>query len=138
MSIDRISLVTLRLFVAVAEEGSLTRAAEREAIAASAASRRLVDLESGLDVALFTRSTRGMQLTLAGESLLQHARRMLMAAASLSSDLLEYRRGIRGHIRMLANLSAIVAYLPEALEQFFLTHPSPTWSHSWPATQPRM
>lgn len=123
MSIDRISLVTLRLFVAVAEEGSLARAAAREAIAASAASRRLVDLESGLDVALFTRSTRGMQLTLAGESLLQHARRMLMAAASLSSDLLEYRRGIRGHIRMLANLSAIVAYLPEALEQFFLTHP---------------
>jgi DNA-binding transcriptional LysR family regulator len=123
MSIDRISLTTLRLFVAVAEEGSLTRAAEREAMATSAASRRLQDLESGLDVVLFTRSARGMQLTLAGESLLQHARRMLMAAASLSSELMEYQRGIRGHIRMLANLSAIVVYLPEALEQFFLAHP---------------
>ena len=123
MSIDRISLTTLRLFVAVAEEGSLTRAADREAIATSAASRRLNDLESGLDVALFTRNSRGMQLTLAGESLLQHARRMLLAASALSSELLEYRRGIRGHIRMLANLSAIVAYLPEELEQFFLTHP---------------
>jgi len=123
MSIDRISLVTLRLFVAVAEEGSLTRAAEREGIATSAASRRLNDLESGLDVALFTRNSRGMRLTLAGESLLQHARRMLLAASALSTELLEYRRGIRGHIRMLANLSAIVAYLPEALEAFFLTHP---------------
>lgn len=123
MSIDRISLTTLRLFVAVAEEGSLTRAAEREGIATSAASRRLNDLESGLDVALFTRNSRGMQLTLAGESLLQHARRMLSAAATLSAELLEYRRGIRGHIRMLANLSAIVAYLPEALEQFFIAHP---------------
>lgn len=123
MSIDRISLTTLRLVVAIAEEGSLTRAAEREAIAVSAASRRLGDLEHGLDVALFTRDARGMQLTLAGGSLLQHARRMLLAASALSSELLEYRRGIRGHIRMLANLSAIVGYLPEPLEQFFLTHP---------------
>jgi len=123
MPIDRISLTTLRLFVAVVEEGSLSKAAERESIATSAASRRLNDLESGLDVALFTRNSRGMQLTLAGESLLQHARRMLLAASALSSELLEYRRGIRGHIRMLANLSAIVAYLPEALEAFFLVNP---------------
>lgn len=123
MPVDRISLTTLRLFVAVVEEGSLSKAAERESIATSAASRRLNDLESGLDVVLFTRNSRGMQLTLAGESLLQHARRMLLAASALSSELLEFRRGIRGHIRMLANLSAIVAYLPEALEAFFLEHP---------------
>ncbi|WP_369941633.1 LysR family transcriptional regulator [Xanthomonas medicagonis] len=123
MPIDRLSMTTLRLFVAVVEEGSLSKAAERESIATSAASRRLNELESGLDVALFTRNSRGMQLTLAGESLLQHARRMLLAASALSSELLEYRRGIRGHIRMLANLSAIVAYLPEELERFFLIHP---------------
>jgi len=58
MPVDRISLTTLRLFVAVVEEGSLSKAAERESIATSAASRRLNDLESGLDVVLFTRNTR--------------------------------------------------------------------------------
>jgi DNA-binding transcriptional LysR family regulator len=121
--IDRINLTTLRLFVAVAEEGVLTRAAAREAIAPSAASKRLADLEADLDVRLFLRSSTGMALTAAGESLLQHARRILIAAGTLAAELSEYRAGVRGHIRMLANLSAIVAFLPEDLESFFLAHP---------------
>jgi DNA-binding transcriptional LysR family regulator len=121
-SIDRINLTTLRLFVAIAEEGTLNRAAAREAIAPSA-SKRLADLELDLGVELVTRSAAGMTLTAAGESLLQHARRMLIAASSLVLDMSEHRAGIRGHIRMLANLSAIVAFLPDDLESFFLTHP---------------
>jgi DNA-binding transcriptional LysR family regulator len=123
VSTDRINLTTLRLFVAVVEEGGLTRAARREAIAPSAASKRLGDLESDLQVSLFKRSSTGMAPTPAGESLLQHARRVLTAAGSLAAELSEYRAGVRGHIRMLANLSAIVAYLPEELERFFLAHP---------------
>jgi DNA-binding transcriptional LysR family regulator len=120
---DRISLTTLRVFVAIAEDGVLTRAAAREAIAPSAASKRLADLEADLDIPLFLRSKTGMTLTPAGESLLQHARRILIAAGSLAAELSEYRAGVRGHIRMLSNLSGIVAFLPEDLERFFLTHP---------------
>lgn len=123
ISTDRINLTTLRLFVAIAEEGVLTRAAAREAIAPSAASKRLADLEADLRLRLFMRSTTGMTLTAAGESLLQHARRILIAAASLATELSEHQAGVRGHIRMLANLSAIVAFLPEDLERFFLAHP---------------
>jgi len=123
ISVDRINLTTLRLFVAVAEEGALNRASMREAIAPSAASKRLADLEADLSVTLFLRSSAGMSLTAAGESLLQHARRLLMAAGSLAAELSEYRAGVRGHVRMLANLSAIVAFLPEDLESFFLAHP---------------
>jgi DNA-binding transcriptional LysR family regulator len=118
----RLDLTTLQLFVTVSEEASLTRAAAREAIAPSAASRRLADLERDLRVTLFTRRPNGMSLTPAGDTLLLHARRMLLAAEALSIELSEYGQGVRGHVRVLANLSAIVAYLPEDLERFFSVH----------------
>ncbi len=120
---DRISLTTLRLFVAVAEEGVLTRAATREGIAPSAASKRLLDLETDLDVVLFERAASGMRLTPAGESMLQHARRMLIASSSLIAELGEYRVGVRGHVRMLSNLSTIVGPLPGDLKRFFDANP---------------
>lgn len=53
--IRRLDLITLQLFVAVHEEGSLTRAAAREAIAVSAASKRLMELEEALGISLFVR-----------------------------------------------------------------------------------
>ncbi|MBB5499919.1 DNA-binding transcriptional LysR family regulator [Paraburkholderia sp. MM5384-R2] len=71
----KLDLTTLQLFLAVFEEGTLTRAAEREAIAVSAASKRLVELEQAVGASLFQRNARGMTLTPAGETLLHHARR---------------------------------------------------------------
>ena len=53
--IRRLDLITLQLFVAVHEEGTLTRAASREAIAVSAASKRLMELEEALGISLFVR-----------------------------------------------------------------------------------
>ena len=75
--IRRLDLITLKLFVAVYEEGTLTRAAAREAIAVSAASKRLMELEEVLGIGLFLRNAKGMLLTAAGETMLHHARRML-------------------------------------------------------------
>lgn len=118
----RLDLTTLQLFVAVAEESTLTKAAARAGIAPSAASKRLADLEHELDIALFTRHAKGMQLTPAGDTLLVHARRMLLNVAMIGVELGEYRQGVRGHIRMLANLSAVVAFLPEDLQSFFAAH----------------
>ena len=74
----RIDLTTLRLFIAICEEGNLTRASQREAIAPSAVSKRMHDLEEVLEVALFERHPNGMALTPAGESLLHHARVTLL------------------------------------------------------------
>ncbi|MGF6640179.1 DNA-binding transcriptional LysR family regulator [Paraburkholderia sp. MM5496-R1] len=71
----KLDLTTLQLFLAVFEEGTLTRAAEREAIAVSAASKRLVELEQAVGASLFQRNARGMTLTPAGETLSHHARR---------------------------------------------------------------
>lgn len=120
--IRRLDLVTLQLFVAIHEEGSLTRAATREAIALSAASKRLNELESALGTPLFTRQARGMQLTPAGETLLHHARRMLFNLEKIGLELGEHLQGVRGYVRMLANLSAIIQFLPEDLAEFSARH----------------
>jgi DNA-binding transcriptional LysR family regulator len=119
----RLDLTTLQIFVAIAEERTLTRAAQRENIAPSAASRRLVELESFLGVELFARHAKGMALTDVGRSLLAHSKRLLGNAATMNAELREYRAGIRGYVTVLANLSAIVAFLPGDLETFFVDHP---------------
>lgn len=118
----RLDLTTLQLFLAIHEERTLTRAAEREAIAVSAASKRLVELEQALGVPLFVRKARGMELTPAGETLLTHARRMLLSVENLGLELSEHAQGIRGFVRMVANISAIVEFLPEDLRAFMQMH----------------
>ncbi|MGY2225553.1 LysR family transcriptional regulator [Pseudomonas gingeri] len=121
--IRRLDLITLQLFVAVHEEGTLTRAAAREAIAVSAASKRLMELEEALGVGLFVRQAKGMALTPAGETLLHHARQMLFNVEKMGLELGEHTQGVRGYVRMLANLSAIIQFLPEDLRDFSACHP---------------
>jgi DNA-binding transcriptional LysR family regulator len=118
----RIDLTTLRLFIAICEEQNLTRAANREGIAASAVSKRMNDFEQSFGVTLFTRLSKGMALTPAGEALLHHARVTLLNVEKIAVELSEYSHGVRGHVRMLANLSAIVEFLPEDLSAFFATY----------------
>src|SRR5215813_5330582 len=119
----RVDLTTLRLFVAICEEQNLTRAANREGIAASAVSKRMNDFELAFGVTLFKRLSKGMALTPAGEALLHHARLTLLNVEKIAVELREYAEGVRGHVRMLANLSAIVQFLPEDLSAFFSAHP---------------
>ncbi|WP_244817160.1 LysR family transcriptional regulator [Caballeronia sp. Lep1P3] len=118
----RLDLTTLQLFLAVFEEGTLTRASEREAIAVSAASKRLLELEQAVGAALFERKARGMELTPAGETLLHHARRVLRDVENIGIELAEHASGVRGYVRMMANLSAIVEFLPEDLRAFLSMH----------------
>ena len=118
----RIDLTSLQLFVAVCELGSIGRAAEREYIAASAVSKRLSDLEAAVDTALLYRHSRGVTLTPAGESLLHHARNVLYGLERMQGELSEYAEGVRGHVRMHANISAIVQFLPEDLGAFAREH----------------
>lgn len=114
----RLDPTTLRLFVAMCEDGTLTQAARRAAIAPSAVSKRLVELEQSLGVQLMTRQARGMVMTPAGETLLHHARRMLHDVEQIVAELAEHAKGVRGIVRMFANLSAIVQFLPEDLRAF--------------------
>src|SRR5574343_1685438 len=118
----QIDLTSLQLFVAVCELGSIGRAAEREFIAASAVSKRLSDLETAVDTALLYRHSRGGTLTPAGESLLHHARTVLFGLERMQGELAEYTEGVRGHVRVHANISAIVQFLPEDLGAFARQH----------------
>jgi DNA-binding transcriptional LysR family regulator len=111
------------LFIAVCEEGTIARAAEREFIAPSAVSKRLADLEALVDVALLSRSQRGVRATAAGEALLRHARLIMRGHERLQAELSEYAAGARGHVRVLANVSSMVEFLPEALSIFLKANP---------------
>jgi LysR family transcriptional regulator, nitrogen assimilation regulatory protein len=68
----------LRYFVAIAEEGSLSRAAERVNVAQPALSQHMRNMEADLKVELLFRSSRGVKLTEAGERLLAKARPLIM------------------------------------------------------------
>src|SRR5260370_33401848 len=76
----------LRYFVAVAEEGSLTVAAERRLHTAQPSlSRQIRDLECEVGEQLFTRSVRGIELTPAGRAFLDHARLALAQVEAAAS-----------------------------------------------------
>ncbi|WP_251976399.1 LysR family transcriptional regulator [Salinicola avicenniae] len=119
----RLDFVTLKLFVAIADLKSLTRAAEREHLALAAVSKRVSDLESQLSTTLLYRRPRGVELTPAGHALLHHARHMLDSLDHLNADLSEYSIGIRGHVRLHANTSAVIEFLPDDLSDFTWRYP---------------
>ena len=120
---ERLDLVSLRLFVSVAEEGNIAHAAARDNIAASAISKRLQELETELDTPLFRRHQKGVELTPAGEALLIHARNVFSVLHRMRDELGEYGRGIKGHVRVSANTSSIVQFLPEMLKRFVSLYP---------------
>lgn len=120
MSLD---LISIRLFVAVAEELNMTRAARREHLVLPAASKRLKDLESQFGAPLLYRHARGVTLTPAGLSFLRHARQVLSSLSRMQAELSEYAQGIKGHIRVHANTSAVAEFLPEELHAFLAEHP---------------
>ncbi|MBL26232.1 MAG: LysR family transcriptional regulator [Rhodospirillaceae bacterium] len=115
--------VSLRLFVAVIEEGSIAAAAEREHIAAAAVSRRVSDLEALLGTALLVRSNKGVEPTAAGTDLLIMARRTLQELDGIHVAMRQYSTGVRGHVRVLANISTITQFLPRAIKSFLTAHP---------------
>jgi len=77
-----VSLTQLEYFVAVAEEGSVSRAARRCAISQPPLTRHVRALEAELDARLFWRRPHGMELTEEGSRLLEHAREVLAMVRS--------------------------------------------------------
>jgi DNA-binding transcriptional LysR family regulator len=111
-------LQSLRVFLLVAEHGSLTKAAERGQLTLSAISKRIAELESVSDCALLIRRPRGVELTAAGRGLLEHATRVLDQVNSMASEMSDFAIGVRGHVKLWANTSSIVQFLPGDLSRF--------------------
>ncbi len=123
MNVHRLELVSLSLFSLVARSGSITNGAALAHLAVAAASKRIMDLEAAVGVALFERHSRGITLTAAGTALLQHAQRILKDVDLLSADLSDYAAGVVGVVRLSANTSAVTQFLPMEIAAFAQANP---------------
>ncbi len=119
----RVNLTTLRLFLAVYEEGNIGKAAGRENITASAISKRIQELEADFGIALFNRHAKGVIPTAAAAALARHLRAIFARFQLLKAELSEFARGDRGYIRVHANTSAIVQHISPEIGKFLEIHP---------------
>jgi DNA-binding transcriptional LysR family regulator len=117
----RFDLVDLQLFIAVADSRSITRGALQVHLALASASARIKGLEEALGVALLKRGRRGVELTAAGESLLDHAR--MHQVDAMRGDLAAYASGAKASVHLLANTSGLSEHLPKALAAFLREYP---------------
>lgn len=120
----RPDLVSLALFIRIAETRSITKAAAAGHIALAAASRRVAQLEDQFGVQLLHRTARGVELTPAGNALLFHARQMMGKVDEMRAEIADYSKGAKGMVRIQANASALAQYLPEDLMTFAAAHPA--------------
>ncbi|MGV9598460.1 LysR family transcriptional regulator [Streptosporangium sandarakinum] len=113
----------LEYFVAVAEERSFTRAAERVHISQSGVSAQIRRLERELGAELFDRSARVATLTVAGKAALEHARAALAAAGAAGRAVGEVTGLVRGRLTVGMVVGCTVTPLFEALAAFHRAHP---------------
>lgn len=119
----RFDLTSIRLFIATVEHGSITRAAEQQCVAVTAASRRIADLEAQFGLPLFERRPHGMVLTPGGRSLLTHARGLMQAVERMHGEAAAFAHGDKGTVRVAACTSAALQFLPEDLMRHRAEHP---------------
>ncbi|MEG5262976.1 LysR family transcriptional regulator [Pseudomonas sp. JDS28PS106] len=118
----RFDPTTLRLFISACEEGTFGRAAEKEGLVPSALSKRIAELEEAVGAALLYRLQKGIQPTPAGLCLLEHARHVLDEMTLMSAALSRYADGEQGHLRISANRSSIVQFLPRDIRAWRQAH----------------
>jgi len=119
-------LYQLKTFVAVAQERSLTRAAERVYTSPPAVSAQIKALEDELGVKLFDRTPRGMSLTEAGSRLLEEAERTLASAQRMRSAAATLRGAAHGVVRLGTVSDPIALRLGDALVTLAQRHPQVT------------
>ncbi len=113
---------SLELLVAIAEEGTVTRAARRLHLTQSALSHRLISLQERLGVALFVRRGRGLALTPIGERLLMRARALLAEMNELEARCHE-PPPTPTELRVASQCFTCYHWLPVLLPHFELRHP---------------
>jgi DNA-binding transcriptional LysR family regulator len=120
----RLDPTSLKLFISVVEQGTIAAAAEHEHIAAAAISKRISELEDNLKIRLLIRTNKGIRPTPAGVALSTMARRALHELDEISVQMRDYSRGLRGFIRVYANISAITQFLPQDIKLFLNDYPN--------------
>jgi DNA-binding transcriptional LysR family regulator len=121
-----VTLDQLRIFVAVAREGHVTRAAKALNLTQSAVSATIAALEARHGTQLFHRIGRGIQLTGEGEAFLPEAEAVLARASAAERMLTELSGLKRGALKLWASQTIAAYWLPPLLHRFSLRYPGIT------------
>jgi DNA-binding transcriptional LysR family regulator len=114
----------LAAFVKVAETLSVSAAAIELGVGKSVVSKRIAQLEGAVKATLFSRSTRRVALTPAGEAYLGFARRALVEVTTAEERLRDLRAELTGQIRLTAPVSWAQRVLARRLPEFLRQHPA--------------
>lgn len=120
----KMDLLGLQMLVSAIESKSLSRAAENENLATSGASKRIAELERRLGAVLLVRHARGVEPTPAGVALYHHAKAILRSVELAQNSVAEFGAGGMPKIRLAANRSSIIQYLPSAISRYFAAEPA--------------
>ena len=117
----------LRYFVAVAEEGGFSNAAEREHVSQPSLSQQIAKLEEELNEPLFDRLPRSVVLTEAGRCLLPYARVILTALADAARAVMALKGEVAGPLSVGAIPSIALYILPRLIGRFQQAYPEVTF-----------
>jgi len=118
----------LKVFIAVVESGSFSRAAEQLHMANSAVSRTVKKLENKLGVALLTRTTRQLALTHEGEHYFRRVQKLMQEMSTDESELIERQLAPQGVLRIDAATPVILHLLLPMIKPFRERYPNVTLS----------
>jgi DNA-binding transcriptional LysR family regulator len=115
--LNRASIRQLRLLIAVAETGSMVRAAEAIGLSQPAVTKSIQDMETDLGATLFERGNRGVRPTIYGETLVRHAQAALAQLAFAAEALDDLATGAGGRVVVGTLLAASAWLLPSAIAE---------------------
>jgi DNA-binding transcriptional LysR family regulator len=113
----------IRAFLAIAQQGSFTRAAEHLALSQPALTICIRQLEACLGLSMFNRTTRRVSLTFAGREFLPTARRLLSEFEAALSNMQAHADSQRGRVSVAALPSVAAEWLPPTVSHFARTYP---------------
>lgn len=113
----------IRYFLAIAEEGTITRAAERLHMAQPPLSRQLKQLEDKLGTQLVERGRKNIQLTDAGRLLYNRAEHLLEMFESTVQEVAELNKGASGTLKIGTITSSGATLLPQWIRKFHTQYP---------------
>lgn len=118
---------TMQYFLAIAQEGSFTKAAERLHMTQPPLSRQMRDLEAELGVVLFDRGGKGVVLTEEGMSFKERAQEVVDLVGQIKSDMASEATNVMGEVRIACGESDAVAFLARTAKGLRLSHPGITY-----------
>lgn len=116
--IRQVDLFTLKLFLSAVDEQQIGRAAIRENIAASTATKRIQDFEEIAGVALLERTPKGVVATPAGEVIVRYIRKLFSDMDEMRAEIAAFSEGLRGEVFVASARSIFVPFLARELGDF--------------------